>query len=641
MRLPLEMSLSMWTRRRPLWVVSVAVAITAAILAGVQALSLAPQILRDASPWMQLACGIAIAAAVATLMYLATHRPAAAAPATDAAAHSAAEADQPADQPQTIVAAIGGQLASAPLDDFDSTVHSVLHRLGRLFEADAVYITHIDRAARNAIGHLWRTSREVQPLLYRLPISAQMLRDGGVVQLPPVDLAHPNRAEARCMAVGLWTRGEMLGCLRVESHRRTEPWPAELEMVMRPLGPLLAGALLRHRVERALLEKHAVLDALINATPDLIFIKDEYSRLMGVNAAMAALHCRTPEDMVGLSDEALHPRQLAEQYQRCDRQVIQSGEPMRIEEWIENLRGERVLVETVKTPYRGADGRPLGLVGIARDITARRRAEELEVERQRLVATSRAMDQVLGVVGHDLRTPLACMRALCEALLDGEVKEADEARRFLQGIHDETLRLTDWANHMLDAARLNSGIAAWRWDVLELQKLCDESLEVVRPLVLETVELVAHVEPPVLTMRGDASAIRRLLLNLLTNAGRHTHQGRIELNVSGTTDAAGHAAVLMRVTDTGCGIRNEDAEKLGYAFALRREGHGQSQGDRELGGVGLGLAICNQIVAAHGGHITVRSEPGHGATFEVLLRADLDRPITGETPEPIRIDYPK
>ena len=263
------------------------------------------------------------------------------------------------------------------------------------------------------------------------------------------------------------------------------------------------------------------------------------------------------------------------------------------------------------------------LQATVRDITERKRVEETERRQKGLEDAVRAMEQVLGVVGHELRTPLAALRATSEFLLTEDAKEMDEWDMFLTTIHDETIRMAEMVNNMLDVARLNSGHAKWDWTRVSLTEACDESLNVVRPLVDHAlIELDYQVQPADLSMNGDPDAIRRLLINFISNSAKHTRNGFIRVNIAEASKPNGRW-IEIRIHDTGKGISDAVAKKLGRAFVL----NSGLVGSDYVRGAGLGLAICGSIVAAHGGSISVASQPGQGSTFTILMRADLDEPV--------------
>lgn len=261
----------------------------------------------------------------------------------------------------------------------------------------------------------------------------------------------------------------------------------------------------------------------------------------------------------------------------------------------------------------------------------RKRAERLERERNSLRAAARAMEQVLGVVGHELRTPLASVRAMSEYLLTDGSHDTPEFSQFLQAINQETVRMAEMVSHMLEAARLESGMAKWNWSRITLKRVCEDAIDVVRHLVdTQQVRLSVHVTPEELTMNGDADAVLRLLINLLTNAHKHTEAGQISVTASAVT-GSDPALIQLQVQDTGSGIPPEVAEKLGMPFAL----NAGTIGSTYVKGSGLGLSICRGIVAAHGGRILVSSAPGQGTTVTVQMRADLDAAVQTAQDAPI------
>ena len=252
------------------------------------------------------------------------------------------------------------------------------------------------------------------------------------------------------------------------------------------------------------------------------------------------------------------------------------------------------------------------------------RAYEVERERNSLRDAVRAHEQVLGVVGHELRTPLAAIRAMAEFLLTDGASSTPQFQDFLEAIDGEVVRMSAMVNDLLEVARLNSGVAKWDWSTISVAEACGEAVASVRPLVNSTkVALTLDVTPTELSMRGDGGAIRRMVLNLLTNACKFTHAGSIEVGAKQIT-SSDKDCIEIRISDTGKGIEPEKALRLGEAFAL----NSGVVGDRFVDGSGLGLAICRGIVSAHGGSISFESVPLRGTTVTVRLRANLAEPMT-------------
>jgi len=277
------------------------------------------------------------------------------------------------------------------------------------------------------------------------------------------------------------------------------------------------------------------------------------------------------------------------------------------------------------TPFEGEG--PTRAVISHDDVTARKLAERLTREQSGLRDAVAGMEQVLGVVGHELRTPLAALRAITEFLCTDGARNTLEADQFLREISDEVDRMSDTVNNLLEAARLNSGRAQWNWSSIDLKQVINEALDSVSPLVdVSAVRLGSVCETGDFPMLGDSEAIRRLLINLLNNARKHTPSGHIEIHAQCCSNAAGNW-IELRVTDTGCGIPPELMARLGEAFAL----NSGVVSDGQISGTGLGIAICKGIAQAHGGGIEVQSALEKGTCVTVRLRADLEMAATGET----------
>ncbi|HEV8377867.1 MAG TPA: ATP-binding protein [Tepidisphaeraceae bacterium] len=240
----------------------------------------------------------------------------------------------------------------------------------------------------------------------------------------------------------------------------------------------------------------------------------------------------------------------------------------------------------------------------------------LESERNHFKESVAAMEQVLGVVAHELRTPLAGLRSISEFLLMPEAKELAEWDTFLMSMNSEITRMAEMVNSLLEAARLNSGVATWHWGTVKFATVCADALDVVRPLIDQSkLTLSSSCEPDDLEGNGDPEAIRRLIINLVNNAAKHTPSGTVSVYCR----KLDIQTIELRVADTGKGISPSIAPRLGEPFAL----NSGSVGPKHIQGTGLGLAICKGIAAAHGGQMVIESAPGKGTTVIVCLRSDL------------------
>lgn len=449
------------------------------------------------------------------------------------------------------------------------------------------------------------------------------------------DVRYPDMTAHGHYVVPIRLRDKVLGVLGLylqEGHQQNEAQEALLEAV----GYTLAGIVTRKQAEESLRRQKDLLGKIIANVPYSVFWKDRKAIYLGCNDNFAReAGVPRPEDIVGKTDYDLAwKKEEADWYRRCDLAVMQHGEPLLgIEEPQLRADGTEATLLTSKVPLRDAEGQVVGILGIYADITERKQAEaerfrhlQIEQERNHLRDAVRALERVLGVVGHELRTPLAGMRAMAELLLQEEIRETAELDSFVRSIHDEIIRMSGMVNDLLEVARLNSETARWNWAEVRVTEACQAAVSSVKPLIDATkVKLLLEVSPPDLVLNGDVDAIRRLVLNLLSNATKHTTEGSIDVRATGKTRDQ-HEWVELKVCDTGEGMPPEIARRLGVAFALNSGVVGESH----VTGSGLGLAICRGIVAAHGGSISVETAQGAGTAVTVLLRADLPQPVPVE-----------
>ncbi len=337
----------------------------------------------------------------------------------------------------------------------------------------------------------------------------------------------------------------------------------------------------------------------------------------------------------------------SEDLARLDRAVeeaVRLQEPYVVEYRIRDSGGrERWVYEKGRAAYT-ADGEPLWLDGVLFDITDRKQAEreqaslvKAEAERNRLRETVKSMEQLLGVVAHELRTPLAGLRMTAELAMT-QPGNPEIQRNCLEQMRGTAVGMSETVERMLEGAQVTGGKMTWSWGTVDLEGVCREGVRLAEALAKGTgVEVSGSVAPGCEAMKGDGAAVQRLLTNLVGNACRHTGEGRVQISVEPWRPEGGGRGVLVRVADTGRGVSVGEVRGLGEPFALSRGGMGDRQ-TGVLGGTGLGLFICRTIAAAHGGRIRLASELGVGTVVSAMLRTDLGWPVTGEqSPEPIEV----
>lgn len=233
---------------------------------------------------------------------------------------------------------------------------------------------------------------------------------------------------------------------------------------------------------------------------------------------------------------------------------------------------------------------------------------------ERLGELDRTKRDFLAKVSHDLKTPLASIQETKRVLLDripGELN-AKQARLLELGLANAD-RLSAMISKLLELSRLEAGVEEYDMEPVELGALCERTVERVRPHAPDGADARIVVDRGgAVAVRADRGAVERVLENLLDNARGHAADSPVEVRVS--TDASGDGAprAVVSVRDHGPGVAPENRGRIFNSFASGNGGLGS-------GHAGLGLAICREIVAAHGGSIWVEDAPGGGSVFAFAL----------------------
>lgn len=271
--------------------------------------------------------------------------------------------------------------------------------------------------------------------------------------------------------------------------------------------------------------------------------------------------------------------------------------------WRVRSDGSRFWAEVRLTQLRDRDGLLRGFVHIIRDLTERRRVQELENEGQRI-------NEFIAMLAHELRNPLAPIGNAVGIM--EKVATTPQLAWCAQLIGRQLGHLTRLVDDLLDASRITSGKIQLRIEPLVLNDVVASAVESVRPVIAgygHTLDLSLPQQP--IRMAGDATRLTQVVVNLLNNAAKYTpNGGRIALRL----ERYGTLATI-RVVDNGIGMTPQLVET---AFELFIQG--ERTLDRAEGGLGIGLPLVRRIAVLHGGTVTAHSGgPGHGSEFTVLL----------------------
>ncbi|MCB0080958.1 MAG: HAMP domain-containing histidine kinase [Caldilineaceae bacterium] len=239
-------------------------------------------------------------------------------------------------------------------------------------------------------------------------------------------------------------------------------------------------------------------------------------------------------------------------------------------------------------------------------------ADQLETAAQRRRELEQLRRNLIAWVGHDLRTPLASVQAMVEALADGMVDDPATQERYLRTAKRDIHALSLLIDNLFEMAQIDAGGLPLDRQRNSLRDLLSDTLESFQTLAAEKgVNLHGEVAPGIDPVWMDARLIGRVLTNLLGNAIRHTPDGG---HVYLSARPVDEHRVAVAVRDTGVGISQADLPHIFEQFY-----RGEKSRSRATGGAGLGLAITKSFVEAHGGDIGVTSNPGQGTEFTFVL----------------------
>jgi signal transduction histidine kinase len=282
---------------------------------------------------------------------------------------------------------------------------------------------------------------------------------------------------------------------------------------------------------------------------------------------------------------------------------------------------EKVIFEQADIAVDG-EGRAVRVTGINLDITDRYEAEqELLAAKYKAEEASAAKSQFLANMSHELRTPLNAVIGYSEILKeDVEERGQSDLAPDLERINIAGRHLLQLINEVLDLSRIEAGRTELHLEEIDLAALTTEIAATVRPLVeANGNRLVLDIPDDPGVMRADATKLKQILFNLLSNAAKFTEQGEVRFAFSRFQDeerAGGKEWVRFDVVDNGIGIARESLDSVFAAFERAAPGR-----DSKYGGTGLGLAISRHYSEMMGGAVSVDSTPGEGSRFTVRLPA--------------------
>lgn len=382
-----------------------------------------------------------------------------------------------------------------------------------------------------------------------------------------------------------------------------------------------------------------ILNAVIEGTPDAIFVKDIEGRYIMVNSACTRFLNLPAEEILGKNDFDLYERETAEQFHEQDLRVLSTGETHVFEGVASNSAIEQIYLVS-KSVYCDDRGRIIGLIGISHNITDRKKAEEQKIalfkeQQVRLIAeeSNRLKDEFLAALSHELRTPMTCVLGWA-SLLRANDFDADIRNQALATIERNAEAQMRLIGDLLDVSRVINSHQPLKLGEIDLIAVIHAAIEsVILTARTKQINLISEFENEQIKVIGDFNRLQQTVWNLLVNAIKFTPEhGQITISARRTaTDCE------ISVCDTGQGI---EPEFLPHVFQRFRQADEQTP--EKHGGLGLGLAIVRHFVELHGGTVKAESAgKNKGAKFTVSLpllanSAEINRDTKAEKNNPTK-----
>lgn len=392
----------------------------------------------------------------------------------------------------------------------------------------------------------------------------------------------------------------------MERAKITEPFGYILKPYNeRELHVNIEIALYKHNIEKQLRQSREWFSTTLNNLADAVIATDQKDLIIFMNPAARLLTGRDIMDSLG--------RPLKDVYEISEPSQNSGERGATGEIELTCMDGTKRSIEETRVPNKDEMGKINGSLIVFRDITERKKAEEMRIENESLMYANKIKSEFLAITSHDIRTPMTSIIGFSQLLKQKKTGELNpKQQHYVDNILSSSEFLLELINDILDISKIEAQKMELEIDQISLEESITEIFGIMRENAEKhNITMIKNIEPQLDIIWADERRFKQVLFNLLSNALKFSKEEGGTVTFSAKKEGN---MVKFSVSDTGIGIREEELGKLFNKYKQLDYGY-----IRKNRGTGLGLVISKRLVELHGGEITVKSIYGQGSTFTFTI----------------------